>query len=366
MFRDHRSRSAHLVRTLTLCLLATTAACEQATAPSTGLDARTTLADYKALEQLFASDGFAAVQGLGGRTPMSMGAVISAARALPGLTSERSGRQYAADLFRATAAQAAGTSFTKTVISNVHLGRTLVYNRTQDQYVIDPTRTGAPTNGVRFIAYELDAGGKPLPDKEIGHADLRDEGATTGEAIALRLTVVLRGTTTLEYRTRVDISTNAGSIDVSGFAVENNARLDFTIGLDARTSGNRTLIDADFELGVKPRGFTVTGTVRGVEDGREGEGDITLTARHQENTLRVAVSGNDGTLDGSITWNGARFVTISGPAANPTLVGASGQPLTVEEALVVRSVMRLSDDVFDAIEELVEPVEDLLLLGWIL
>jgi hypothetical protein len=33
---------------------------------------------------------------------------------------------------------------------------------------------------------------------------------------------------------------------------------------------------------------------------------------------------------------------------------------------MVQSVMRMSDDVFDLVEELVEPVEDIVLLGWIL
>ena len=53
-----------------------------------------------------------------------------------------------------------------------------------------------------------------------------------GQAIALRLLVVTRGSTTLDYRTRVDIGTSTGSIDVSGFAVDGGDRLDFTVGVD--------------------------------------------------------------------------------------------------------------------------------------
>jgi len=69
---------------------------------------------------------------------------------------------------------------------------------------------------------------------------------------------------------------------------------------------------------------------------------------------------------GVITWNGTPYISISGPADKPVLRGPTGQPLTAQEALVARSVMRLSDDVFDLVEELVEPVEELLLLGWLL
>jgi hypothetical protein len=221
-----------------------------------------------------------------------------------------------------------GRASPRRVISSRHLGRTLVYNVAKDQYVIDSARTGAPANGTRFIVYELNADGKPNVSREIGRADLIDEGAGTGEAIALRLLVVTRGSTTLDYRTRVDIGTTASSIDVSGFATDGTERLDFTVGLDGRKVATGTVLDADFEFSVKPRNFTVTGTVRGVQDGREGEGKVSFTAKHQENTLRVELNGTAGTVNGAINWNGKPYITITGPAATPTLRGPSGQPLT--------------------------------------
>jgi len=367
MFGTAAIRIRGVLQGATIALLTATAACEQATAPLANTpDANATLADYQALEQMFASDGFAGVQALAGRTPMSASATVAAMRALPGLASESSSRQYALDLFRAAAAQASRTSFAKTVISSRHLGRTLVYNVAKDQYVIDSARTGAPANGTRFIVYELNADGKPNVSREIGRADLIDEGAGTGEAIALRLLVVTRGSTTLDYRTRVDIGTTASSIDVSGFATDGTERLDFTVGLDGRKVATGTVLDADFEFSVKPRNFTVTGTVRGVQDGREGEGKVSFTAKHQENTLRVELNGTAGTVNGAINWNGKPYITITGPAATPTLRGPSGQPLTPDEVRMVQSVMRMSDDVFDLVEELVEPVEDIVILGWIL
>ncbi|MBK8250823.1 MAG: hypothetical protein IPK85_26020 [Gemmatimonadetes bacterium] len=352
---------------LTFALVTMTAACEQSTAPTVDSpDPGAALADYQALSQLLGSEGFVAVSGLGGRTPMSTGTLVAAMQDLPSLVQDRAGRAYAVNLFRAAHLQARTSTFAKTVISTRHLGRTLVYRATLDHYVIDSARTGAPTNGVRFIAYEQDAGGKPIVGREIGYADLLDEGASTGNAIALRLKVVTRSVTTLDYRTTVDVSTTGGSIDVSGFAVDGASRFDFTIGLDARTEGTRTLLDADFQFAVPTRNFSINGTVRDVEEGREGEGKITVTARHQDNTLRSAVSGTAGILEGTITWNGTTFVTISGPATNPTLRGRTGQPLTGDELLMVRNVMQLNDDVFDLVEELMEPVEDLVLLGTIL
>ncbi|MFN0099521.1 MAG: hypothetical protein ACKVS7_12660 [Gemmatimonadaceae bacterium] len=352
---------------MTIALVAISAACESSTAPQTDVaPSEATVADYDALGRLLGSDGFAAVNGLGGRTPLSTGTVIAAVQQLPGLVRDNSGRDYVLGLFRAAAAESPKQGAALRIISSVHLGKTLVYDTALDQYVIDPARTGAPSNGVRFIAYEQDSAGTPIATREIGYADLLDEGTTTGNAIALRLKVVLRDVTTLDYRSTVDLRPTEGSIDVTGFATDGVARLNFTIGLDARRVGTRTLLDADFELGVPVRDFTVVGTVRNVEEDEEGNGEITVTARHQQNTLRSAVTGTAGVLNGSISWNGATFVTISGPADQPTLLGRTGQPLTIGEMLVVQRVMRLNDDVFDLVEELVEPVEDLVLLGWFL
>ena len=354
-------------KAIALGLLALTVACGDSTGPASAkLDTNSTLADYQALRQMFASEGFAGVQALGGRSSLAGSPAIVAMRALPGLADGSTSRQYALDLFRAaTAARGEGT-FAKTVISNRHLGKTLVYDAALNTWVIDAARTGAPTTGVRFIVYEQAATGKPIPSKEIGRADLIDEGVASGNVIALRLLVVTHNATTLDYRTKVDITTTGGSIDVTGFAAEGEKRFDFTIGLKGRGTGANTVLDADFDFAVKPRNFSVTGSVRGVQDSKPGEGTVTLTAKHQENTLKVAVTGTNGTLDGTITWNSKTFVTITGPVASPVIKGATGEPITPAEGEVVQHVMKFSEDVFTVVEKTVAPVQDIVLLGWIL
>ena len=359
-------RAPHL---LTLALLVGTAACEPATGPQTTaeLDTKAALADYQALEKVFSSDGWAGLQSLGGRTPTSTNAAVAAVRSLPTVAAGGSGRRFALDLFNdMAAARGANVPLAKTIISDRHIGKTLVYDSALDHYVVDPTRTGAPKNGVRFIVYEVDAASRPIGGREIGYADLLDEGANSGEAIALRLVLVTRGTTMLDYRMRVELRDTSGTIDVSGFAAEGASRLDFTIGLEGKTAGGRTLIDADFDLALKPQNFNISGTVRGVEEGRDGEGMVNVNVRHQQNTLKVDLKGSGGLLDGSIKFNGKIFVTISGSSKDPTLRGPSGQPLTGPEVLVVLSIMDIVDSVFDLIEDLVKPVDNLVVLGWIL
>jgi hypothetical protein len=357
------------VRALAVLLVLGTAACETASGPSatSELDTTAALADYAAFEQLFATDGWAGLQALGGRTTAAASSAVFALQAMPALGDAASSRGFALTLFQnlSSLGRDEGT-FGRRIISDRHLGRTMVYDPARDEYVIAPNRTGAPSNGVRFITYEVDANKRPIPSREIGYADLIDEGANSGNVIVLRLLAVTRGATTLDYRTRVDIGAGANRIDVTGFAAEGSERLEFTIGLADRTSGGRTVLDATFDITLKPRGFRVTGTVTGVDESEEGDGEVVLTVRHQDTSLRVEMEETGEQVDGRILLNGATFVTITGTAANPVLRGATGQPVTGAELQVVRHVIELSDDVFDLVEDLVEPVEELILLGAIL
>jgi hypothetical protein len=103
-----------------------------------------------------------------------------------------------------------------------------------------------------------------------------------------------------------------------------------------------------------------------VEEGNKGEGDIDVTVRHRDQSLRVDVRGSDNNIDGSVFLNGDLFATVTGDADAPTFLGASGEPLTGLEYLVLGRVFDAVEDVFDFLEDLVDPVDDLILLGVVL
>ena len=103
-----------------------------------------------------------------------------------------------------------------------------------------------------------------------------------------------------------------------------------------------------------------------MEEGREGEGDIEINARHRDESFGVDLTENDGIIDGAVELNGQLFATVSGPAADPTFLGSSGEPLTGREFLVVWHVIDSVEDIFDLLEELLDPVDDLVFLGAIL
>ena len=346
---------------------AVTVACDTSTEPvgSAPIDLGSALADYEAMDAILSSDGFAGFRALANRTPFagSPAAIEGVGKVADGPAAQRRA------LGRALAGYTSGNTNSAAgapIISDLHRGATFVYDPETDDYVVDPERPGAPTTGVRFIIYQVDVAGRPLVDHEIGHADLVDEGDGSLEDIILHMIVTEGSETILDYRTALDDTGSGGTLAVLGFVSGDNIRLDFDIDAVGTQNGARSSLDLTFDLRINARGFHVAGSVRGVDEGTEGEGDIEVTVRHGDKSLRVDVSGDQGIIDGSVELNGQLFATVSGPADDPTFLGSSGEPLTGAEFLVLWHVLDSVEDVFDLLEDLLDPVDELVFLGAIL
>jgi hypothetical protein len=342
-------RSSYLL----LLLLAVLAAGCESTAPNIEamLDTDAAIADYDAVDSVLASPDWEAFRALSGRTPFS---------GSPAGAVELSHRL-------AGVAAASGAPAGAPIISNTHRGATFVYDPEADEYVVDPEREGAPATGVRFVLYEVDDAGIPIREEEMGHADLVDEGDESAEDVALRLTVVAEGSTVLDYATTVDIGLVRGEITVSGFLADRDGvRLDFDIEARGEQAASGNTLDIGFEIGVASRGFSISGTVSGVESGGEGEGVVELAVTHRRHTIDVDMTGTAGVLDGAIYLDRELFATVSGDAEDPTIVSADGDPLTLAQALVLHRVVDSLEEVFDLLEDLVDPVDELVLVGLVL
>jgi hypothetical protein len=368
MSRNHRLRAVAII-----ALGVASAACESGTEPLTKgeFDAEAALADFNALEATFESPDLAGFQALGGRTPF--GAAPASIDAIAGLTApsaQDSGRRFVTDLARdlaATLPRGADGPQMGPIISGWNRGTTFVYDAEADDYAPDLTRTDAPETGVRFITYAVDSAGAPIVDQETGYADLIDEGDGSVEDIVLRLRVVHRSETVLDYRTTLDRRVTGGVVTIDGFLVGDGLRLDFDLGVVAADSADITLLEVTFDLAVESRGFSIEGKISGIEEGTDGgDGKVDLTVRHRQDSVRIALSGIDGLLEGTVYVNGDTFATVSGPEEDPTFVGSTGEPLTWAEFQVLQRVVSVVEDVFTFIEDLVGPVKDLILLGIVL
>lgn len=357
------------IRLAALAGVATVAAgCQASTEPEPQepFDTEAALADHEAVRAALQAPELDAFRALAGRTPFGDGPAGVDALASAG-TAESDGRSFSLALARRLAEHATeGGTAAAPIISDTHRGSTFAYDPEQGEYGVDPERTGAPENGVRFILYEVDAEGVPNVDEEIGFADLVDEGDGSVEDVVLHLTAVVDGDVVVDYRTALDDDGSRGLLTVHGFLVGDRVRLDFDIEAVGRRDGDRTMLDIAFELRVDQRDFSVTGTVRGVEEGGAGEGDIDVVVRHRTRSLRLDVRGSDGSIEGSVFLNGDLFATVSGPVHDPTFLGRSGEPLTFWQRLALHRIVDRLEDVFDLLEDLVDPVGDLVFLAIVL
>jgi hypothetical protein len=354
-----------------VCALAAFAAGCESTAPQieAPLDTDAALADYDAVESLLASPDWEAFRALSGRTPFSGSpAAVEAVAALDAPRTLGGARAFAAQVTGGLAGVARdGGPSASPIVSEAHRGATFVYDVHTDRYVVDPEREGAPATGVRFVLYEVDAAGVPVVDVEVGQADLVDEGDASAEDVALHLVVVVEERTVLDYRTTVDIGFVWGEVTVRGFLQgEDGVRLDFDIEARGAQSPAGGTLDVTFDLEVESRGFAIHGSVSGVENGNEGEGDVELIVRHGRYTIEVDVTGAAGQLDGSIFVDDELLATVSGDTADPTILSGDGDALTYAEVLVLHRVLDTVEDVFDLLEDLVDPVDELLLVAIVL
>lgn len=368
MWSNHRIRSTAL-----LAIAVFVAGCgDNGTEPEMvqEFDAEGALADFEALEAVLGSAELAGFQSLGDRTPFgSSPASIDAVAGMHGGDMGDGGRAFVLGLARRMS-DARSNSLERPamgpIISGWHRGTTFVYDPTTDDYQPDLTRSDAPDTGVRFIMYELDTSGTPILEEEVGYADLIDEGDGSAEDIVLRLRVVHMEETVLDYRTTLDHDATSGALTVNGFLRGDDVRLDFDLAIAAEQVNGEEQVDLDFEFRVDSRGFVVSGTVSGIEDDDDGNGDVDISVEHGMDSLRVDVTGTDGILNGTFYVNGQVFATITGPEDEPTIVDANGEPLTWAEVLVLRHILDVVEDVFDFVEDLIDPVDDLVILGIIL
>jgi len=348
------------------------AACETGTEPKDKVtfDAEAALADYEALDLILQSDamdGFRALgagvsfQGIAPEAELAvrMGGDLAKPLDTPGA------KDFAGRIFE-TASLLDGGPSNAPIISQFRRGKTFVYDPDVGHYVMDEELVGAPATGVRFILYRPGTDGMPDPANEVGHADLIDEGDESPEDIALRL-VVLEGTDTiLDYRTTLDLQQGGGEITVEGFFQGVNDRLAFDIGVAGAVGAQASTVDINFEMGIAERNFLIQGSVSGVNSESGDGGEVALFVEHGEGSFRVQATGTEDTISGTVHLNETLFANLSGDPDDPTITSASGEPLTWVEFLVLRQIIDSTEDVFDFWEDLLDPVDELVILAIIL
>jgi hypothetical protein len=221
------------------------------------------------------------------------------------------------------------------------------------------------------MLYSPAGNGKPDPSAPLGHADLIDGGDTSEEEISLRVVVVEGlvppGDTILDYSATLDVMQQGGKVSVAGFLRGHEHQLDFDIQIQGSAQPGQATMDVNFTMGISSLDFSIVGSVTGVVEDSGALGEVALTVRHgTDASFQVDVEGTESSIEGTFTLNGALFASVSGHPDTPTFTGASAGPLTLVEALVLRQMVDSAEDVFDLFEDLLDPMDELILLALIL
>ncbi len=317
-------------------VVAFAAACESGTEPEdkATFDADAVLADFERMDLILRSDAMDGFRALG------------AGVSIQGVVPEG--------------------AFTAPIISKFRRGKTFVYDPGLGRYVLDDGIPGAPETGVRFLLYGVGPDGKPDPANQVGYADLIDEGDGSAEDIALWLVVVEGTDTILSYRTTLDLQEKNGKITVGGFLQGEDDRLNFDITVKGSAGVEGNTIDIGFEIWLQERPLAIEGTVSGMESDSGEGGAVDLLVTHGEDSFLVDLTGTDDAINGTIKLNGSDFAFVSGDPDEPTITNVDGEPLTWAEMLVLRQILDSTEEVFDLWEDLMDPIDELIILALIL
>lgn len=328
------------------------------TAPDAPFDPAGTTSDLAAVEASFESEAMYAFQSAAPAISATLGESEAAAalRAAPSrmiASGEAGAREYAGAVARLYARPTVGMRpvSQRAAILDEHLGVTFTRNAETLEYEASE-RTGAPSNGVRFIVYAANPiSGQPVtPLQEVGYADAEVTETTT--SASFRIELVSGNVTYLDYTVGATGSQSALAITIGGFVSNGQDRVNFD--LDMHVDLADEVITFDYTLTVPTRGnFRL-----------DFEQQVTETAVTSSVELRgphgtVTIAGSHTEAGGSyeVEVNGDAYATITVPqSGQPVITGTDGEPLTEEELQALQGVFLVFMGGFDFFEDLLDPL----------
>lgn len=242
------------------------------------------------------------------------------------------------------------------------LGKTFVYDPAADKYV-PSNRTGAPTNGVRFVLYEEGANGKPNISKEIGYADLTDDKASSPNSAGLKLKVVSGQTTYLEYAFELSGSISAATVKVTGYLSDGTERVNFDLTTNSQLFGRGGTVTLEGKIEVPSKQFSIEAKISGEAGNENGAGQVDLTIKSGSDAIVINAKGGPNSINAKVTVNGKLFATVTGNPNSPVIKGEGGRELTADELEALGAMVKFAEGVFELIGGLLAPAAVLLLIG---
>lgn len=257
--------------------------------------------------------------------------------------------------------QLAATSPEAKVIPTSVLGTTYVFDPLKHGYVADPSRTGAPANGVRYVLYAVNPfTHEPVVSSEIGYADLTDEGNDTPNTATLRLVAVSDGVTFVDYRVSLAGENGSGELAVEGTFYDGTKHLAFVIHVLGEQTADGQTLAVRFRLAVPENNFALTNEARAVA--KDGTTRLNQAIAVGDHRFVIASVHSPDEVDATVTVDGAVFAVIHWDASKLTVVGPTGERLPLEDRVALWRLLGLFDHVSRLLYRLLMPVNALFAL----
>jgi hypothetical protein len=273
----------------------------------------------------------------------------------------------------AFAAGADGAGLAALTLPSAIRGETLVWDPV-DGYVVDPSRTDAPSNGVRFVFYRMDSfSGYPVePLSEIGYIDILDEDLSRSERVGVRaVDGTAGGGVVADYY--VDLSGSGTSSEgyltlaMEGSVGPGSRAVDFDVTqrYDWSQSQDRDELTFGYAFQTGQRSLEVEGFATSrFETYPWEELELTATFLGASPMVEIGVIVRDsGQLDGEIRSDNRTAIVVSGTDGNPTFSRPDDQPLSQADVYTLEQVWIGLTDVITLTEWHLGPVDLLWLDG---
>ena len=231
-------------------------------------------------------------------------------------------------------------------------GKTFEYNGTE---YVSTDRTGAPSNGVRFIIYAVNPVTlePALPLQEVGYVQLTDLSGSTTQAA--RVLVVSGDITYLDYTVTAMATTAGGLITVAGYVTDGATRANVNLRSTVNQTAGLTMLysidvpqrDVSIDLTMSTTGLDPETATFGIDLGMSGpNGTVSMSGQFTATGGTIVVRVN-----GDVFAN----ITSEGPG-EPIITGADGQPLTAEDQATFQNIFALTGEAFITFDVMLLPI----------